>query len=170
MRRTLSIFWIVLAFAATVHAQLDRGTITGTVTDITGAVIPSVRVTVRNQANGASYAVVASETGRYTMPNLPAGDYRVEFEAASFKKLLRENVKLAVAEVLGLDATLDVGSVADSVEVRSEIARLQTESPEVGAALSNRQLLDLPLNFGAGNGRVAEDFAYSVAPGVAGNS
>jgi hypothetical protein len=168
MTHILRVVLTTLVFAVAAYPQLARGTITGTVTDPTGAVIPRVQVTITNSATGAVYNTVSSEAGRYLVPNLPGGPYQALFEAPGFKKLLRGNVTLAVAENLRLDAALEVGPVAESIEVHEEVARLQTETPDVGTTLSNRQLLDLPLNFG--EARTAESFAYKIAPGVAGDA
>ena len=149
-------------------AQLNRGSITGTVTDNTGAVIPNVKLTLRNTATGAVYEAASNENGQYTAPNLPTGNYDIVFEAPSFKKTERKGVELSVTQVLRVDVTMEVGSITESISVTAETPRLQTDSPDVGTTLSNKQLLDLPLTFAGA--RVAENFAYLVTPGVSGNT
>src|SRR4051794_2077885 len=109
-----------------------------------------------------------TKAGKYIAPNLPTGTYNVTFQHASFKKAERRDLDLGVTQVLRLDVTLEVGSVAESVLVTAEVPRLQTDTPEVGTSLSNKQLLDLPLTFAGA--RLAENFAYLVTPGVSGNS
>ena len=149
-------------------AQLNRGTVTGTVTDSMGAVIPGVTVSIRNVETNAAYKTGSTGVGQYTMPNLPVGSYELAFEAEGFKKLIRSNVPVNATEVVRIDAVLQVGSITESIEVTAEIPRVQTESPEVGTSLSVSQLVELPLSFG--NARIAEDFAYKISPGVSGDS
>jgi len=160
--------WTFFLIAAAAFGQLDRGSITGVVTDPTGALVPSARIIIQNTATGAKYETVSNAAGQYTMPNLPAGIYQLTFEAPGFKKLVRAGVELGITSVLRVDAALSLGEVSESVEVTAEITRLQTETPETGTSLSNKQLIDLPLSFGGGDGRQAENFAYKITPGVAG--
>jgi hypothetical protein len=75
---------------------------------------------------------------------------------------------VGIADVVRVDVSLEVGAVAESIEVTAAVARVQTDSAEVGTSLSNKSLLDLPLTFSGG--RVAEAFAFAVTPGVTGNS
>ena len=143
-------------------AQLNRGSLTGTVTDNSGAVIPNAKLTIRNTATGAQYETVTNENGQYNEANLPIGEYVIVFESPNFKRVERRGVDLGVTQVLRVDATLEVGSVTESVSVTAETPRLQTDSPEVGTSLSNKQLIDLPLTFAGA--RIAENFAYLVTP------
>src|SRR5262245_60836077 len=119
--RILMIVGLTVLWTASGLAQLDRGTITGMVTDPTGAVIPKVKITLLNTATGASYETLSSEEGAYTAPNLPIGSYQLTFEAASFRKLVRGGVNLGVTEVLRIDAKLEVGSLDESVQVNAEV-------------------------------------------------
>ncbi len=168
MQHSLRIAGAVLFSAGLLLAQLNRGTITGTVSDNSGAVIPNVKLTIRNVATGAQSEAVSNEAGQYTAPNLPPGAYTITYEAPSFKKLERTGVELGVTQVLRVDAILEVGSVAESIAVTAETPRLQTDSPDVGTSLTNKQLIDLPLTFSGA--RIAENFAYLVTPGVSGNT
>ena len=156
------------ALAVALQAQLNRGSLTGAVTDPSGAVIPGARVVARHAATGATYETRTNEAGQYSVPSLPTGAYEVTFEAASFKRLVRDGIQLGVTEVLRVDASLEVGAVTEAVQVTAEAPLLQTETPEVGTSLGYRQLQDLPLSFGGA--RLAEAFAYKITPGVAGNT
>src|ERR1051326_3070833 len=151
---------------ASAPAQLSRGSLTGVVTDATGAVIPNARVTVTNPNTAASWQTVTNANGQYSVPNLPPGPYELTFEAPSFKKLVRSGIELGAPEVLRVDAALEVGAVTDSVQITAESPRLQTETPEVGTSLANTELGALPLSFSGA--RLAENFAYKISPGVAG--
>src|ERR1035438_4497143 len=140
----------MLLFSTVTLAQLDRGTITGTVTDPSGAIVPGTRITIKNVATNATWQSAATSAGDYTAVNLPAGKYELTFEAPGLKRLVRQNIVVAVSEVVRVDASLQVGESKDTVTVFGEAAVLQTDSPVVGVVLQNREVNDLPLNFGSG--------------------
>jgi hypothetical protein len=148
-------------------AQLDRGTITGSVTDPSGAAVPGVHVSVRNTATGVKFETTTTEAGQYNQPGLPIGNYEVKFSAEGFKELARPGITLQASDLIRIDGKLEVGAVTDSVEVTAEAARLQTDTAEVSAALDGKSLMDLPLSFSGG--RHAANFAYSIMPGVTGS-
>lgn len=167
-----SSYWILavlvlLVVWQTAEAQQDRATLTGIVTDSTGAVVPTVKVEVRNAATNAVYNSETNALGRYVIPNLPVASYKLTFESPGFRTYVREGVTLAVGQVARIDVQLEVGPTAESVEVTAEAPLLQTESPEVGAVLDNRKVTDLPLSFSGG--RSPEMFAYLLSPGVEGD-
>jgi Carboxypeptidase regulatory-like domain len=122
------------------QAQLSRGSLTGVVTDSTGAVIPNAKVTVVNPNTAASWQTVTNANGQYSVPNLPPGPYELTFESASFKKLVRSGIDLGATEVLRVDAALEIGAVTESVQITAESPRLQTETPEVGTSLINTEI------------------------------
>lgn len=165
LSRSLFIF---LALTLSLFAQQDRGTFTGIVTDPSGSVVPNVKITIVNTQTGANYDTQTNEVGQYRVPNLPIGTYKLTFEAPGFKSFVRDTIALNVAQVNRVDATLQVGNAAESVVVTAEAQLLQTETPDVGTLLNNRNVIDLPLGFGGG--RNAETFAYKLTPGVAGDS
>ncbi|MBI4893397.1 MAG: TonB-dependent receptor [Acidobacteria bacterium] len=154
--------------AIPVFSQQDRATISGTVTDPSGAAVPGVQIVVRNTATNATYELVANAAGIYTLPNLPVGPYKLQFAANGFRTLVRDGMVLSVAQVAVIDVRLQLGSVSESVEVTAETPALQTSSPEVGALLDQKHVTDLPLSFSGS--RSPESFAYSLVPGVQGNS
>ena len=79
--------------------------------------IPEAKVTVTNTSNGAAYQTVTSGNGQFTVPKLPPGLYEVTFEAASFKRLVRSGIELGATEVARVDATLEVGTVTESIQI-----------------------------------------------------
>ncbi len=168
MGRLLNAVLVFVLGASVLAAQTSRGSLTGTVTDSSGAAIPEALVSVVMGATGAKYETRTNQLGLYTVGSLPSGTYDITFEAAGFKKSLRRGVAVGVADVIRVDASLEVGAVAESIEVTAAIPRVQTDSAEVGTSLSNASLLDLPLSFSGG--RVAEAFAFAVTPGVTGSS
>ncbi len=102
-----------LAFAA--FSQSDRGTITGTVTDSTGAVIANAPVQAKNSETGVVYEGATSNTGNYTISQLPAGSYEISMSAPGFKKYTRAGLAVEVAQVLRADIALEVGAATESV-------------------------------------------------------
>jgi len=167
-RAFLKRLWVSLFFAACALAQLNRGSLTGLVTDSSGAAVPGAKVLARNEGTSGLTETVTNESGQFTLPNLPTGMYSVTIESPSFKKSERRGIELNVSQVVRVDVSLEVGSVAETVEVSGELPRVQTDSPEVGTSLTNRQFIDLPLSIAGA--RLVENFAYAVTPGVSGNS
>src|SRR6266581_1978304 len=115
-RRLLVIVCLSL-FAHTEFAQTDRGTITGTVSDATGAVIPGVAIEAKNVQTGTTYQAGSSETGNYNLAQLPAGTYEVSAILPGFRRFVRTGITVSVATVLRIDITLQVGAAGDSVTV-----------------------------------------------------
>ena len=157
-----------LLCAATAFSQLNTGTITGTATDSSGALVPNVKVTVRNTATNVARETTTSGAGVYTVPDLAVGPYEVTFEAPAFKKLVRSGITLDVTQVVRVDAKMEVGAVTESVEVSGQLPYVNTDSPEVGTNLNRTDLLDLPLSISGG--RYPESLAYSIMPGAAGGT
>jgi len=158
---------LLAAFAAPLLAQLDRGAITGNVLDPTGLGVPNAQVRAIQLSTGSVYQTVASESGQYTIPNLPAGEYDVRVQSPSFKGLRRSGVRIGVTEVVRVDVTLEIGSTSESVTVSTAIPKLNTDTGELATNLSNKQLVDLPFSFAFG--RLIENLTYRIAPGVQGN-
>ena len=148
--------------------QLDRGTLTGAVTDPSAGAIPAAQVTVRNTATNATYKTETTASGQYVMPNLPIGSYEVTVEVKGFRKFVRTGIDLRATDVVRVDARMEVGSVVETVEVTAQTLRIQTDSPQVGTSLTNTSIVDLPLSFAGA--RSPEAFAYRLTPGVTGSS
>ncbi len=169
MRRP--IFLVILLAAAAIipaPAQTGRGTIIGTVTDASGAVVPNVQVTAENSATGARWIVQGNEVGNYLLSNLPVGDYRLTFELDGFKKVVWPSIEVSVATTRRVDVKLEPGAVAESVEVSAAAPRIQTDSANVGTTLGSRDLTSLALHIGNG-GRMVEWLAFQIMPGVEGD-
>jgi hypothetical protein len=152
---------LLLTLGPAAAAQQTRGTITGTVTDSAGAVVPDAAVTVTNTATNTSAATRTTGEGAYTVPFLLPGRYTVTVEAAGFKKLVRPEVEVNVGARLGLDLTLETGSITEEVTVSSEGAPLvQSETASFGQVIDRRRVAELPLADG-------NPFALArLAPGV----
>jgi len=106
--RILALF--LLASAA--FGQSDRATITGSVADPAGAVVANAPIAARNTETGAIYQGATSATGNYTLSQLPAGSYELTVTVPGFKKYVRQNIVVQVAQTLRLDVALEVGSAA----------------------------------------------------------
>ena len=146
-RVSLSLFLLfgALVFSgAAVYAQTGQGTLTGSITDSSGAVVPAVAVVVKNQSTGFTYNGVTNEEGIYRVPYLNAGLYEVTYEATGFRRLVRNDVQIRSTETLGLNITLEVGNVVESVEVTAGAQLLETETSTTGHLVSGTELTTLP--------------------------
>jgi hypothetical protein len=122
------------------------GEITGTVTDPSGAIIGAAAVTVTNVATNQVRTVQTNEAGNYTVPFLVPGTYTVKSESTGFKTATRTNLVLQVGDVARIDFQMEVGEVAESIEVSAASALLQTESTAVGTVIDNQRIVELPIN------------------------
>ena len=139
---------IFLAFAAFVIAQTERGSITGVVTDSTGAAVTNQDVVITNQATNTSQRVTTTTTGEYNAANLAPGNYRIEIGAPGFKRFVESGITLTAAGTVRIDAQLEVGAISDSVEVVAQAAQMQTEDARITTAVENRMVDQLPLVVG----------------------
>ncbi|MBK5293660.1 MAG: TonB-dependent receptor, partial [Acidobacteriia bacterium] len=137
-----------LSFILSLSAQTERGNITGLVSDSTAASIPGATVVITNSGTNQSTTVTTTSTGEYNVPNLSPGSYRIEFSAQGFKKTISPSVTLTAASTVRADARLEVGQVSESVEVRADIAQVQTENAKVTTAVQNKMVDELPLVVG----------------------
>lgn len=161
MSRYLRAAVCAAVFAFPICAQQDaRGTVTGHVTDTTGANIAAADVKVVNVATGVEIAVKTNETGNYTVPFLIPGVYTVSAETTGFRRFQRENVQIRVGDIVTVDAQLSVGDVSETVNVSAETPLLQTAEASLGQVVDERRILELPLY--SGN---AMEFAL-LAPGT----
>jgi hypothetical protein len=143
LRRSLSLLVFTSAIAL-LHGQ-NTGTITGTATDPSGAAIPNVKVVVvQTDTNFESRALTNSE-GIYRVQSLQPGSYRVTFEAAGFKRLVRSGVDLNVGVVLPVNATLEVGALTESINISAQGTLLETETSSSGSLTEGDTLYKMPL-------------------------
>ena len=143
-----SFVWIaslVLLFSGLALAQRDLGTITGTVTDATGAVVPGATVTITNDATGEGAKMQTTASGDFTRPALLPGVYTVSVEAQGFRRASRQKVEVTAGGRVGVPFALDVGDVTSAIEVTAQAELVQNESVQLGAELSSDVVTDLPL-------------------------
>ena len=144
-KRLLLIAVGLLATALAAFAQSDRGAVTGTVVDASGAVIPGVTIEAKNVGTGIAYSAGSSETGNFTLAQLPVGTYELSATLPGFKKFVRTNIAVGVAQVVRVDATLEVGTAGEQVTVEAAAPLLKTESGEVSHNFTTDTLKELPV-------------------------
>jgi hypothetical protein len=127
-------------------AQTATGTITGTVTDSGGSVVPSAQIVVQDRATGLTYKAQAGQDGSYVVPYLPIGDYGITVTAPGFESFHQTSATLDVSQRLRVDVTLAVGSVNQTVTVTSAEPTLQTEESSLGNVMEGHTIEELPLN------------------------
>ena len=140
--RTIAAF---LAATAIAVAQIGTSTITGRVTDASGAVVPNVTVQILQKDTNITSHAVTNEDGIYRVPSLQPGAYRVTFESQGFKKTVRDDVEIRTGDTLAVDAALQVGQMTESVQVEGTAPLLETETSATRTVMSGTALYELPL-------------------------
>ncbi len=141
-----AMFAVLLAVAPAAVAQVTTATIVGTISDPSGAQVPSASVTARNVDTGLTRTTVTGEDGYYRIEFLPVGNYTVEVTASSgFKKANQGGVVLRVNDTARIDVTLEVGAVTEEVTISSEPPEVNTNSVELGRTIQSQEIENLPL-------------------------
>src|SRR5206468_2478685 len=150
----------VLAHAATLGAQTAAGTITGTVKDETGAVLPGASITITNTDTALARNLVSDPSGRYAAPDLPPGPYEIKASIQGFSTVVRSGVRLTVGREAVVDLALKLGTVSDQITVVGEAPTVDLKTGSTGGLITGEQTEGLPLN-----GRSYVELA-SLTPGV----
>ena len=165
--------WFALSVLLTglLQAQVDKATINGTVKDQSGAVIPGVTVVVASAETGERYVGKSNESGIYRVSGLPVGTYSIESEKAGFKKVTRTGLALATAQVAEVNLVMLPGATSEHVEVTAAPVLLESETTDVGTAMTANSMKDLPLDINSsGVGRDITSFIYSNIPTTEGGN
>ena len=158
---------MILSLCGALIAQSDRGTLTGTILDPGGAVIPGAAITLTNPATGVVNRTESTVTGAYTIPSVPAGAYELTVESEGFNRHIQSGIRIQVAQTARVDVTLQIGSVAESVTVTSAAPLLKTEDASQSTTLDREQLNELPLNFAMGSGAIRNPLSFvQLSPGT----
>ena len=136
----------LILFALPALAQTSTSTISGTVLDSTGGVVPNAQVTAANEATGITYRQQTTDAGIYSFPSLPVGAYSVSVEQAGFKLAKRTGITLTVGTPVTIDISLEVGQTSETVSVASTYEQLQTSSAALGNVVERKVIVELPLN------------------------
>ncbi len=162
---------LILAGLCFGQAQ-TTGTISGTITDTSGAVVPGVKITVTNTATGLSQTTTTSGTGYYTVVNLPGGVYDVTAEKEGFQRCANIGVQLDPAATQQLTCAMQVGQMTQTVEVQAQALVVSTEDSKVSRVLNPTQITEMPLNgrnfvslFGLQPG-VVQEFTFNSFQGM----
>lgn len=146
-----------------VQAQTTSGSMSGTVTDPNGAVVPGAKVVALHDPTQSEFNTVTTDAGLYVFPTLPVGPYTVSVTQPGFKKLVQTGVEIRVNLRQTLDLKLEIGEVSQSVEVKAELALLETTTAMRGQNVSPQLVATLPIF--TGGLRNAESFV-AYMPGV----
>src|SRR6266403_889037 len=149
-----------VAMHVDVQAQVAGGTITGTVVDSSGRVMPNVGVSITNLATGINRTVTTNEDGLYIAPNLLPASYELTFTAPGFRTDVRSGIELTVGATVALNMTMQVGGSKETVQVQTEAPDVQLATSDISAVVNATTVRELPLN-----GRSWTDLA-TLQPGV----
>ncbi len=152
--------FLVSMSARSLWAQAETATISGTATDVSGGSVAGAKVEATNVGTNTVQNTVTDSAGRYTLSSLPVGTYSVQASSAGFKTVVRPSIVLTVGGTVVVDFSLPVGQITQTVNVESEVSRVETETSEVSTLISPQQMRELPLN-----GRNFEQL-LTLAPGV----
>src|SRR5712672_1631852 len=156
----LALTLIVCATQIDLQAQVTGGTISGTVVDTTGRLIPNCSIVITNTATGITRNLTTNSDGFYTAPNLQAGSYELSFTAPGFRTELKKGVTLTVGASLVADLTMQIGTAIETVQVQTDVPDVQLASSDISAVVNATTVRELPLN-----GRSWTDLA-ALQPGV----
>ena len=137
---------VFLFCASLAMAQLDTGTISGSVTDQTGAAVPGASVSIKNVETGISRSLVTNEAGRYDAAALPIGTYNVTTSLAGFQTVVRGGIGLTVGRNAVVDIALKVGDVTEAITITADPSQVETTTATVTQLIDERKVLDIPLN------------------------
>jgi hypothetical protein len=140
---TLCLFLVQIPYAL---GQVDEGSITGTVQDASGAVVPNAQVTLVNTDQGLTLQTTTSGSGVYVFSPVRIGHYSVSVTAPGFSKTTQENLQVNVSQALQVNLQLKPGAATETVQVTTAPAELQTEEASVGQTVSGQTVNNLPLN------------------------
>ncbi len=162
---------VVLSATVLLHptsSQTTFGTILGTVTDPSGAVLPNVTITVINQGENTSREVQSDAQGNYQAENLKAGLYTIKARVAGFREMTTTNIVVTARQIVRADVKLVMGTAAEQVTVVANPELINTESPSISSSFDSNEVLELPANYrGAGSTSPYSLLAY--LPGVTGD-
>ena len=142
---TISVPLLLSLLAIPAFSQLDTGTLSGRVSDASGAVVSNAQVTVVNTETNFTSDTTTNSSGIYRVSSLRPGPYRLTVIASGFKRSIRDGLDLHIAENLEINVALEVGGATESIVVTAEASQLQTETSAAGAVLEGTYLQQLPL-------------------------
>jgi hypothetical protein len=162
--RTVLIFTACALFmtAIQLQGQAVNGTLLGTLTDASGAVVPGAQITITEVGTGIPHSTQSNASGNYVFPNLPPGNYNVTSEAHGFKKETRTTVRVDVNTTVRVDMTMQPGAVTETIEVSGAVPLLKTDRADVSQNIETVQMEQLPIG---GANRNFQNF-LALVPGT----
>src|SRR5205814_2332488 len=146
-------FWLLITsillaplVISPLRAQVLYGSVTGTITDQSGAVLAGAKVTISSQSTGLTKQTMTDATGIYRVLDLPPGDFTIEVSAAGFKPLKVANVPVALGQVNAENLQMQLGTATEQVTVDASAVALQTEKADVHTEISSYAIENMPLN------------------------
>ena len=136
----------LIASLAPLGAQTTAGTIVGTVTDPSGAIIAGASITITNMGTNIAVKATTDASGEYVVTPLEVGKYSIAVESTGFKRSVRSDIQVNVQDRVRVDAKLEVGQVTDTVEVAAAAPILETDTSYLGEVVDSQRIVDLPLN------------------------
>jgi hypothetical protein len=146
------------------RAQIEMGSVTGTVKDPSGAMVPHALCTLTNVDTNLSQKAVSTSAGAYTFSSVPIGTYSLKVTATGFKEYVLDNIQVHIQTIVTADVPLQVGAVNEEVSVNSAPPLLQAQDASLGTTIDNKMATELPI-FGGSGGRSFMTLA-TIAPGV----
>ncbi|MFN7934540.1 MAG: TonB-dependent receptor [Bryobacteraceae bacterium] len=146
MTRQVAPWALALILTLPAAAQSTSSTVSGKITDPSGATVPAASITASNEDTGLRRATTSNDNGVYVVPLLPPGRYRLSVQKDGFKPITRSGIVLQVDQVARIDFVLDLGAVAETVEVTDNAPLLQQDTSALGQVVDNQKILSLPLN------------------------
>jgi hypothetical protein len=144
-RALSALFLLLSAFASSSMAQVLYGSLTGTVTDTSDANVPGANITITNKQTGAVRTTTSNDAGGYNVPTVQAGLYSIKISKDGFRTVVQDNVDIQVNSTARVDVRLQLGQVAETINVEASAATLQTDRAEVKAEMVAKQLTELPV-------------------------
>ncbi len=168
--RFIAVVFFLLLSASSALPQSDRGTIAGTVLDISGGVVANVAVTATSTETGASYSATTGPTGGFRIQDVRVGTYDVSASAPGFKVEKKAGVIVQVNSTASVEFSLQAGDVKETVTVLANALGIQTETSDIGTVVGTKQIEELPLALngtGQSHLRSVESFVF-LTPGTVG--
>ena len=166
-------FWVLYVSVALflgnpLLAQIGRGTLTGTVSDPSGAAIPNAAISITHTETGVKTSGVSGADGNYYFPNLTPGNYEIDVSTAGFREHLQKGIVVTVGATVTMNVALQVGPTSDRVEVTGQPPQLQSDTSEISTVVKSDYILDLPLSV---DGTVRNPVYFlSLVPGYSGET
>ena len=146
MKQAVLTALVLACLCGIARAQIVAGTLVGTATDATGAMVAGARITATNESTGVARSTTTDAAGGYVLPQLPPGNYKLSAAAPGFSAYDVSHIVLLVDQTVRVDARLQVGEMTQQVEIAAQSAQVDSETSTLGQVIEGQRIVDLPLN------------------------